>query len=144
MLVTLKGVRINMRCRLRCTRKRDLVTVHPRGNLNLQSRWPIFIVGNYLGGILAFGADIGHENNRFSHESYPKVTKWETWNPMQVNQSALVGEYVADHICGFICYLVRHVTLGNMLFSFITCNAAIWNSYGYISVFWNILQFSPD
>ena len=61
---------------------------------------------------------------------------------MQVNQSALVGEYVADHICGFICYLVRHVTLGNMLFSFITCNAAIWNSYGYISVFWNILQFS--
>ena len=50
----------------------------PTGNLNLQSRWPIFIVGNYLGGILAFGAGIGHENNRFSHESYPKVTKWET------------------------------------------------------------------
>ena len=63
---------------------------------------------------------------------------------MQVNQSTLVGEYVADHVCGIICYLVRHVTLGNMLFSFITWNAAIWNSYGYISVFWNILQFSPD
>ena len=35
---------------------------------------------------------------------------------MQVNQSALVGEYVADHICGFICYFMRHVTLGNLLF----------------------------
>ena len=62
---------------------------------------------------------------------------------MQVNQSALFSEYVADHICGLICYLVKHVTLGNMLFSCITCNGAIWNSYGYISVFWNIQQFSP-
>ena len=65
---------------------------------------------------------------------------------MQMNQSALVGEYVADHVCGFVCYLVKHVTLGNMLFSciIITCNSAIWNSYGYISVFWNIVKFSPD
>ena len=51
---------------------------------------------NYLGEILRDGAGIRQEKKRFAHDSYPKAIEWETGNPMQTNQSALVGMYVVD------------------------------------------------
>ena len=53
--------------------------------VDLDRVWLGFTVGDYLGEILAYGGGISQENKRFSHDSFPKVTEWETWNPMQTN-----------------------------------------------------------
>ena len=122
----------------------DLYRGGPYLLVDLDRVWLSFTVGDYLGEILAYGGGISQENKRFSHDSFPKATEWETWNPMQTNQSTLVGVYFSDR-CGFRCHVVKlfliHVMLGNVLFYSLATYDGRARTYEYISVLGILYDF---